>query len=235
LHPSRPKPVHRLIAVRGRLRSGLALALACGLGVSSVQAEERWQDTFYVLGTLMAEQLAELAPEADELDALVDGLRDQFAGRESRVDVMEQIERIPELISERRRAALLPTLEAGDSYLQAFVAEGATVTDSGLAYRVVNPGEGEPPSVNSVVEVHYEGRLIDGTVFDSSYQRGQTARFPLGNVISGWTEGLQYVAPGGQITLVIPPDLAYGDEGSPPRIPGGSTLVFDVELIAVED
>lgn len=224
---------------RRRLRrSALAVATACVLGSNVALAEEGaadWNDTFYMLGALMADQLIELAPDADELDALVDGLRDRFGDETPRVDMAEQGERIPQLIAERQQAARGAVRADGAAYLQAFVDEGGTLTESGLAYRITNPGEGEPPLPTDLIEVHYEGRLIDGTVFDSSYQRGETARFPLNNVIPGWVEGLQLIAPGGEITLVIPSELGYGDEGSPPVIPGGATLVFDVELIAIDE
>ena len=94
-------------------------------------------------------------------------------------------------------------------------------------------GTGAQPSVDSTVEVHYHGTLIDGTVFDSSVDRGQTIKFPLGSVIKGWTEGLQLMKEGGKATLVIPSDLAYGDAGSGEVIPPGATLKFEVELFKV--
>lgn len=224
---------------RSLRRSALGVAAACVLGSNAALAQDDaatdWNDTFYMLGALMADQLIELAPDADELDAMIDGLRDRFGDETPRVDMAEQGDRIPQLIAERRQVALGSVRADGAAYLQAFVDDGGTLTESGLAYRITSPGEGEPPLPTDLIEVHYEGRLIDGTVFDSSYQRGEPARFPLNNVIPGWVEGLQLIAPGGEITLVIPSELAYGDEGSPPVIPGGATLVFDVELIAIDE
>jgi len=112
--------------------------------------------------------------------------------------------------------------------------EGFTKTPSGLAYRILRKSEGKKPTADDTVEVHYTGKLEDGTVFDSSHSRGETATFPLKGVIKGWTEGLQLVGEGGMIELQIPYQLAYGEVGSPPKIPPKATLNFVVELIKVK-
>ena len=111
--------------------------------------------------------------------------------------------------------------------------EGVVETESGLQYQIVNPGSEIKAVAVDTVEVHYKGTLLDGTVFDSSYDRGEPAKFPLDRVISGWTEGLQLVGEGGKITLWIPYELGYGPRQMSPELPGYSTLVFDVELIKV--
>lgn len=110
--------------------------------------------------------------------------------------------------------------------------EGVVETESGLQYKIETEGTGIAPTMTDTVEVNYEGRLIDGTVFDSSYERGESTKFPLDRVIKGWGEGLTYIKEGGKIQLYIPSDLAYGSRGTGP-IPGNSTLIFDVELIKV--
>lgn len=110
--------------------------------------------------------------------------------------------------------------------------EGVVETESGLQYKIETEGTGIAPAMTDTVEVNYEGRLIDGTVFDSSYERGESTKFPLDRVIKGWGEGLTYIKEGGKIQLYIPSDLAYGSRGTGP-IPGNSTLIFDVELIKV--
>lgn len=110
---------------------------------------------------------------------------------------------------------------------------GVTELPSGLQYKVITEGTGENPTAEDVVEVHYTGKLLDGTVFDSSVERGQTVKFPLNGVIPGWTEGLQLMKPGAKYILYIPSSLAYGDRGTGP-IPGGATLIFEVELISIE-
>lgn len=112
------------------------------------------------------------------------------------------------------------------------VKDGVTVTDTGLQYEVVEAGEGKSPAATDIVEVHYKGTLIDGTQFDSSYDRGQPALFPLNRVIAGWTEGVQLMQEGAKYEFVIPSDLAYGAYGQG-DIPGGATLIFEVELIRV--
>ena len=110
--------------------------------------------------------------------------------------------------------------------------EGVKTTDSGLQYKVIKEGQGKSPGAASTVEVHYQGTLIDGTEFDSSYKRNETAKFPLNRVIPGWTEGLQLMKEGAVYEFYIPSDLAYGNRDLP-KIPAGSTLIFKVELIKV--
>ena len=121
---------------------------------------------------------------------------------------------------------------------QAFLAEnksqdGVVELPSGLQYRTEVAGEGRTPSASDTVEVHYHGTLIDGTVFDSSVERGQTISFPLSGVIAGWTEGLQQMQEGGKITLYIPPELAYGPSGAGGVIGPNETLIFTVDLVRI--
>ena len=112
-------------------------------------------------------------------------------------------------------------------------ASGVTTTASGLQYQVLRPGAGAHPARSDTVAVQYEGKLVDGTVFDSSYQRGQPAVFPLDQVIPGWTEGVQLMQPGAKYRFVIPPALGYGARGAPGAIPPNAVLRFDVELLAI--
>jgi len=111
--------------------------------------------------------------------------------------------------------------------------EGVVTLDSGLQYKVLTKGTGESPKADSMVEVHYKGTLMDGTVFDSSYDRGEPAQFPVNKVIKGWTEALQLMKVGSKWQIVIPANLAYGEQGAPPMIPPNSVLVFDVELLKI--
>ena len=112
--------------------------------------------------------------------------------------------------------------------------EGVVTTASGLQYKVILEGTGKAPEATNTVTVHYTGMLIDGSTFDSSVDRGEPISFPLNRVISGWTEGLQLMKEGGKITLYIPYNIAYGEQGRPPIIPPYATLIFDVELISVD-
>lgn len=136
---------------------------------------------------------------------------------------------------EKMQQEAATNLAAAEEFLAANAAKDGVVSlDSGLQYRVVTPADGNKPSAEDTVTVHYEGRLIDGTVFDSSYSRGEPATFPLSGVIAGWTEALQLMAPGAKYELFIPPSLGYGAQsrqGSP--IKANSLLIFDVELIAI--
>lgn len=123
---------------------------------------------------------------------------------------------------------------AADAFLaENKVKEGVQTTESGLQYKVLAAGEGEAPRADDVVLVHYEGRLADGTVFDSSIARGEPAAFGVGDVIPGWTEGLQLMRPGAKYQLTIPPELGYGARGAGGVIPPNAVLQFDVELLAI--
>ncbi len=124
---------------------------------------------------------------------------------------------------------------ADQAYLRTNRAKpGVIVTPSGLQYQVLRSGSGPRAEKTDTVAVHYEGRLVDGTIFDSTYQRGQPAIFPVDQVIPGWTEGLQLMNAGSKYRFVIPPSLGYGTRGAAGVIPPGATLVFDVELLAIK-
>jgi FKBP-type peptidyl-prolyl cis-trans isomerase len=126
-------------------------------------------------------------------------------------------------------------MSADEKYLQANAKkDGVTTTASGLQYKVINEGNGpKPASASATVQVHYRGRLIDGTEFDSSYKRGQPAEFPLNRVIAGWTEGLQLMAVGAKYEFYIPSELGYGKRGAGGLIPPDATLIFEVELLKI--
>lgn len=127
------------------------------------------------------------------------------------------------------------TLEEGLAFLaKNKTAEGVIVTESGLQYKVITEGKGESPNDSSTVSVHYTGKLLDGSEFDSSVKRGQPAEFPVRAVIPGWTELLKLMKVGGKVVAWIPSELAYGTYGRPPMIPGNSVLEFEVELLSVK-
>lgn len=129
---------------------------------------------------------------------------------------------------------LLVNKAEGAAFLEKNKAKpGVVETESGLQFEVITEGNGENPLAEDVVEVHYTGKLLDGSVFDSSVDRGQPIKFPLNQVIPGWTEGVQLMKPGAKYIFYIPSDLGYGDRATGP-IPAGSTLIFEVELISIE-
>ena len=175
-----------------------------------------------------------------ELDfsALSSSIQDAAAGKDSVIERAEE-EKIFMAFQTRMQAkaeeASKEQAAEGKKFLEDNAKnEGVIVLESGLQYKVINSGSGESPKASDTVETHYEGRLINGEVFDSSYARGESISFPVNGVIKGWQEAVQLMVPGDKWQLFIPFDLAYGPAGSPPKIGPYATLVFDIELIAVK-
>ncbi|HDZ3506672.1 TPA: FKBP-type peptidyl-prolyl cis-trans isomerase [Pseudomonas aeruginosa] len=190
----------------------------------------------YGIGRQLGDQLRENPVPGMTLDAVLAGLSDAFAGIDSRVSG-EALSASFQVIRERMQAEAQAKAEAAAGEGRAYLAEnakreGVTVLPSGLQFEVLSTGEGAKPSREDTVHTHYHGTLIDGTVFDSSYQRGQPAEFPVGGVIAGWVEALQLMNAGSKWRLHVPSELAYGGQavGS---IPPHSVLVFDVELLEI--
>ncbi|MBT3236727.1 MAG: FKBP-type peptidyl-prolyl cis-trans isomerase [Bdellovibrionales bacterium] len=191
---------------------------------------------FYTVGLMFGSRLKNLDLSDQELSAIYLGLFDSAKGKKPQVDGAKYQKKVQEMFKKRIQAGSVKVKKSGNDYIEKFLKEaGAKKTASGLAYQIIKPGSGKSPKASDIVEVHYHGTLIDGTVFDSSVDRKKKISFPLNRVIKGWTEGLQLVKIGGKIKLVIPSDLAYGDQGAPPKIPGGATLVFEVELFSIKD
>lgn len=195
------------------------------------------QHASYGIGLQMGQQLADNPFDGLDIDAVAAGLKAAFQGETPAVSD-ELIRAAFTEISQRMQAAQAEKAEVAAKVGQDFLAENAkraevTVTASGLQYEVLNAGEGDKPARESTVRTHYHGTLIDGTVFDSSYQRGEPAEFPVSGVIAGWTEALQMMPVGAKYRLYIPHELAYGERGAGHAIPPFSALVFDVELLAI--
>ncbi|MGI9433147.1 MAG: FKBP-type peptidyl-prolyl cis-trans isomerase, partial [Myxococcota bacterium] len=159
---------------------------------------------------------------------------DTVMGAEPKVEVTEYRNKIRAFSAARRAAASERETSAGLAFAQEQAAvAGAVTLDSGLIFIEETAGTGDSPAATDQVSVHYHGTLRDGTVFDSSVDRGEPATFPLNRVIPCWTEAVQKMKPGGKARIICPAEIAYGDRGSPPRIPPGATLAFDVELIEI--
>ncbi len=203
-------------------------------GVATAQNQPQPMDTTsYSLGILLAENLKsqgfKIVP-ADLARGIDDALngKPEMTAQEANMNVQAYLQKA----AERANAG---AKEAGETFLANNAKRPEVkVTDSGLQYEVITPGTGKSPSATETVEVHYHGTLIDGTVFDSSVDRGETISFPLNRVIKGWTEGLQLMQEGAKYRFYIPYDLAYGAQGSPPKIAPFAALIFDVELFKVK-
>lgn len=195
----------------------------------------------YALGMGIGAQLMGMGAEKLNIDDFAQAIKDCMSGKTQMTnseaqkvaqDFFAEQEKV-----QRAKAAELgkAALEKGEQYLaENAKKEGVITTASGLQYKVITEGTGRSPKATDSVKCHYEGFLIDGTVFDSSVQRGQPATFPLGGVIAGWTEGLQLMKEGGKTRFFIPYNLAYGEAGAAGAIPPYAALIFDVELLEVK-
>ena len=189
----------------------------------------------YAWGMAMGQQLKGMGVSHINKEDFDEALHAAFEGKETKLTPEEAQKVLQEYLQELNKKNEAIAREAGDKFLEANRKNpGVHVTDSGLQYVVEKEGSGKQPSATSEVTVHYTGKLLDGTVFDSSINRGEPATFPLNRVIPGWTEGLQLMKEGAKYTFFIPSDLAYGPNGIPNVIPPHSTLIFDVELISVK-
>jgi FKBP-type peptidyl-prolyl cis-trans isomerase len=227
------------------MKSYIIPVLALGLFVSSVPAQDKpdltnpKQKTSYAIGLDIATSLKRQDIDVDA-KALTAGIADGFAGKpalteqEMKAAIMDLQKSAMARAEEKQKAAAEKNLKAGEAFLAANAKkEGVKTTASGLQYKVIKAGTGASPKPTDTVKVHYTGTLVDGTVFDSSVERGTPATFPVKGVIPGWTEALQLMKVGDKWQLVIPAKLAYGEDGPGPIGPN-STLIFEVELLGIE-
>jgi FKBP-type peptidyl-prolyl cis-trans isomerase FklB len=223
----------------------LLLVAACNPGTATTELKSKNDSVAYVIGTSYGSNLIENITRDSidlPLEALIQGFRDAFNQVDSLVFTETQKQAI---MMEFQRDLQMKQMEkiakeakvhkeAGLQWLQENKAkEGVAETPSGLQYKIVKMGNGLQPKLEDNVTVNYEGKLLDGKIFDSSFDRGEPAEFVLGQVIRGWQEGLMLMKEGSSFELYIPSDLAYGDQGNQ-GIPGGSTLIFKVDLIKVK-
>ena len=196
----------------------------------------------YALGIGIGSQLAGMGAKELNIDDFAQAIKDVISGSQLKVDNVEAQTLVQNFFQEQEAKQQAAAAEAGKAAKaegEAFLAEngkkeGIVTLPSGLQYQVLKEGDGKKPSATDQVVCHYEGTLIDGTVFDSSYQRNQPATFGLNQVIPGWTEGVQLMQEGAKYRFFIPYKLAYGERGAGAQIPPFASLVFDVELIEVK-
>ena len=222
----------QITRITSALFTGTVLVL---MSLSAVAADAKSEDeqVFYYLGTAMSRNLGTLNLSAEEADQVVQGLRDALAGTAEELDDAVYGPKLNELGQQRMAAVAAKEAAAAKAYLDKMAAEkGAVTTASGLIYLEQQVGTGAQPAATSTVVAHYHGTLRDGTVFDSSKERGQPLTIPLDRVIPCWTEAIAMMKEGGISKLTCPSTIAYGERGSG-EIPPGAALTFEVELIEV--
>lgn len=224
---------------RRRSAIGLALLASALLALPAAAADEIPLDTerdkaLYAIGVFMGRNFRQFDLSEAEFERVAAGVRDAALNRQIRASVIEYQGEIEVIQNERRQRALDRDAQLSADYLAQVAAEaGVERSESGLLFQSRSAGEGEVPGPRDRVVVHYEGRLRDGTVFDSTHVRGAPAVFPLDGVIACWTEGLQRMRPGGNARIVCPAALAYG-QSPPPGVPVNAPLSFEVELLRIE-
>ena len=200
----------------------------------AVKPETEDQKTLYVLGVMMTKQLSVFNLSAEEYEFVKAGINDAAAGKKLIVEPEAYAKNIGALAQARIQATTQKQKELAKPYLENAAKEkDAQKSESGLIYQPIKIGTGAQPKSSDTVKVHYIGTFIDGKEFDSSVKRGEPIEFPLGQVIPCWTEGVGKMKVGGKAKLICPSDIAYGDQGRPPIIPGGATLIFEVELLDI--
>ncbi len=193
------------------------------------------EKTLYALGLIVGRNLSSFNLTPKELDIVKAGIADQVQGKKPQVELEQFGPKVGQLNRSRQNQKAEGEKSKSKEFLaQAAKEPGAQTLPSGLVFKTVAPGNGPSPKATDRVKVHYHGTLIDGTVFDSSVKRGTPAEFGLNSVIPCWTEGVQKMHVGEKAKLVCPSTIAYGDMGRPPTIPGGATLIFDIELLGIE-
>lgn len=215
----------------------IAAALAALLAVPAFAEVPKTEEekTLYALGLWLGQKVTMFNLSAAELGFVNAGLKDAATGGRGLVKLEDYGNRLNELAQARAKASSDKRKDKEKAFAEKAAKEkGAQTFPSGLVYQEIKPGKGPSPKATDTVKVHYHGTLTDGTVFDSSVERQQPIDFPLNGVIPCWTEGVQKMKVGGKSRLICPSSIAYGDMGSPPKIPGGATLVFEVELLDIK-
>jgi FKBP-type peptidyl-prolyl cis-trans isomerase FkpA/FKBP-type peptidyl-prolyl cis-trans isomerase FklB len=212
----------------------LALLFASAAPTFAAEPKTEEEKTLYALGLAISQNLAQFSLSEAELKMVEQGMADGVLNKPRKVELQTYAPKLQELQRTRVTASAANEKKAAQPYLAKAAGEkDAKKLPSGVIVTTLKPGTGATPAATDKVKVHYHGTLIDGTVFDSSVQRGEPVTFPLNQVVPCWTEGVQQMKVGGKSRLVCPAETAYGDRGAPPRIKPGATLVFEVELLDI--
>jgi len=203
--------------------------------MSKEQLNSQFEKFSYSLGLGIASNLLGSGIKNIDFDSFVIAIKDAFEGKSPKIQAEEANRILQEHIQSLKGNELKRNLEEGQKFLKTNKEKEEVIAlDSGLQYSILTEGSGEKPKATDQVSCHYHGTLIDGTIFDSSVQRGEPAVFPVNGVIPGWVEALQMMEVGSKWRLFIPPHLAYGEKGAGGVIGPNSTLIFDVELLGIE-
>jgi FKBP-type peptidyl-prolyl cis-trans isomerase FkpA len=215
------------------LGSLIGCSRVSGPGASAApKLETEDQKTLYTLGLLLGRNVEPFKLSSEELAFVMSGLTDAVSGAKPQVEIDTYGVKVNQMAQERAASGAGEEKKKGQEFADNVAKEkGATKLASGVVIRTITPGSGPSPTADDVVKVHYEGKLIDGKVFDSSVKRNEPAEFPLSGVVPCWSEAMQKLKKGEKAQVVCPSDLAYGDRGAPPDIPPGATLSFEVELL----
>jgi FKBP-type peptidyl-prolyl cis-trans isomerase FkpA len=205
-----------------------------GGGGASADPKTEDDKTFYALGLDIGKNVDVFGLKPAELEMVKAGLSDAVMHKKPKLDLDAVRPKIFEMARKRQEAKSGDEKKKGQESVDKAAKEAnAQKLPSGMVIKTLRAGTGASPTADDTVKVHYEGRLTDGTVFDSSYKRNQPTEFPLRGVVKCWTEGVQKMKVGEKAQLTCPSEMAYGDQGRPPQIPGGATLIFDIELLEI--
>ena len=215
----------------------IILSLILIMGITSINAQNlntEMEKVSYSLGVNVAKSVKNQGLTSIDSEAIAQAFTDVFEGNELKISEQESNIILQDYFGKLAKEAQSANVEAGEKFLaENAKRDGVTTTTTGLQYEVLAEGSGDSPKETDQVTVHYHGTLIDGTVFDSSVERGQPATFPVNGVIPGWVEALQLMNPGAKYKLFIPSNLAYGERGAGGSIGPNATLIFEVELISI--
>jgi FKBP-type peptidyl-prolyl cis-trans isomerase FkpA len=227
-------PKHVSTALCTLLATTLFLGAGCLRAKAAPEPKTEEQKTIYALGLMMGRNIGVFNLSPEELELVKAGLSDSISKKKPVVELETYGPKLDALARTRSTATAKAEKDKAKTLVDEASREpGAMKLPSGMVIRTIKPGTGASPLASDQVKVHYTGTLTDGTVFDSSVKRNEPATFPLAGVIKCWTEGLQKMKVGEKAKLTCPSDVAYGDNGRPPTIPGGATLIFEVELLEI--